>query len=260
MSPVSLSFASMQLNKGTIGKYGEWFTFATVWQYSEQDLGSNVIGNIFALENLEPGTTLSVDEFAFELPSSKSFPPQVSNNTCSELVVNGNAESTDGRGWAFYPMYSKNPGAWEPTITKEVLSNGSVNKFYRANNRMWHDDTIRFNMVKGCFVKAMTYWLSLKVRVSSVTPVSYQVRLSAPRADGSGTTHKYPLNCPAQSQADGWVTCSGPYVVEADWDLVSDDIQFNVILDNKVDVGPIWAVVDYDEISMSFMAGVGSLL
>ena len=56
------------------------------------------------------------------------------------------------------------------------------------------------------------------------------------------------------------MTCSGPYVVEADWDLVSDDIQFNVILDNKVDVGPIWAVVDYDEISMSFMAGVGSLL
>eukprot|EP00804_Cyclotella_cryptica_P014145 CCRYP_005584-RA/>CCRYP_005584-RA protein AED:0.03 eAED:0.03 QI:259/1/1/1/0.94/0.9/20/117/3951 len=245
-------YSHNRLNQGTIGKYGEWFTFATVWRYSAEDLGNNVIGNIFALENNEPGTTLSMDEFAFELPSSKSFPRV--NDTCSELVVNGNAESADGRGWAFYPMWSSRSGSWEPTITKETLSNGSVNKFYRANNRQWKDDSIRFNMVKGCFVKAMTYWISLRVRVSSVTPISYQVRISGPRADGSGWTNKFPLSCPAQSQADGWVSCSGPYVVEDDFDLINDDIQFNVVFDSN-DKGPVWAVVDYDDISMTFMAG-----
>jgi hypothetical protein len=195
-----------------------------------------------------------MDEFALELPSSKSFPKI--NDTCSELVVNGNADSADGRGWAYYPLWSSRSGSWEPTITKETLGSGSVNKFYRANNRKWHDDSIRFNMVKGCFVKAMTYWISLKVRVSSVIPVSYQVRISGPRADGSGWTNKSPLSCPAQSQADGWVSCSGPYVVEADFDLINDDIQFNVVFDSNVDKGPIWSVVDYDDISMTFMAGV----
>lgn len=195
-----------------------------------------------------------MDEFALELPSSKSFPKI--NDTCSELVVNGNAESADGRGWAFYPMWSSRSGSWEPTITKETLGNGSVNKFFRANNRKWHDDSIRFNMVKGCFVKAMTYWISLRVRVSSVTPISYQVRISGPRADGSGWTNKSPLSCPAQSEADGWVSCSGPYVVEADFDLINDDIQFNVVFDSNVDKGPVWSVVDYDDVSMTFMAGV----
>jgi len=246
-------YSYKSLNQGTIGKYGEWFTFATVWRYAVEDLGINVIGNIFALENNQPGTTLSMDEFAFELPSSKSFPNV--NETCSELVVNGNAESADGRGWSFYPMWSSRSGSWEPTITKETMGNGLVNKFYRANNRKWYDDSIRFNMMKGCFVKAMTYWISLRVRVSSVTPLSYQVRISGPRADGSGSTNKFPLSCPAQSQADGWVSCSGPYVVEADFDLINDDIQFNVVFDSNVDKGPIWSVVDYDDISMTFMTG-----
>lgn len=244
----------LKLNQGTIGKYGEWFTFATTWQFSADDLGDNVMGNLFMLENTEPGTTISLSEFMFELPSAKSFPKPAANETCTELVVNGNAEKSDGAGWAFYPAWSSRSDSFEPTITEETLSNGSVNKFYRANNRRHRDDTIRFGMVKGCFVESMTYWISLRVRVSADNPIPYRIRFSAPRADGSGWIHKYPLSCPAQGAADGWVTCSGPYVVEDDWALVDDDIQFNVVFDN--DNGPVWAVVDYDDISVEFSAGV----
>ena len=216
-----------------------------------------MIGNIFALENNEAFSTISMAEFSFELPSSNSFPEV--DNTCSELIVNGNAENLDGYGWSYYPMIS-NRGGWEPVIAKETQTNGVVNKFIRASNRKYHWDSVKFNMVKGCFVKGMTYFISLRVRVSSVNPVSYVVRLFGYKTDNSGWVDKNPLRCPAQSQSDGWVTCSGPYVVEADWDLVSEDIGFDVILDSKVDTGPVWAVVDYDDISMSFMSGVSDLM
>lgn len=253
---------SSKLNTGTLGKYGEWFTFATVWRFSPQDLNENVTGTIFAIENIGYETSISMAEFIFELPSSNSY-PQV-NDTCSELAIHGNAEDTDGRGYAFYPMWSSRSGSWEPTITSEVKSNGAVNKFYRAENRRWHSDTIKFNMPIGCFVKAMSYWISLKVRVSSVDPLSYYIRLQGRRHSDSEWTRKDVLFCPPQSKDDGWVTCSGPYIVEEDFDLsvIESDIEFNVYMDYHGDNGGTdntWAVVDYDDISVSFMSGVSAI-
>jgi hypothetical protein len=117
-------------------------------------------------------------------------------------------------------------------------------------------------MANGCFVKAMTYWISLRVRISSEVPLSYYVQLKAPKADGSGWTGKTPLECPAQTKSDGWVTCSGPYVIEEDLsiDVIDEDFYFEVIFDWRTDNGPVWATVDYDDISMKFMAGVSIFL
>lgn len=203
-----------------------------------------------------------MDEFIFELPSSKSFPKI--NETCSELVVHGDAEDTDGRGYAFYPMWSSRSSSWEPTITQETKSNGAINKFYRAENRRWHSDSIRFNMPIGCFEKAMSYWISLKVRVSSEEPLSYYIRLEGQRYSDSGTERKNVLFCPPQTKLDGWVTCSGPYIVEDDFNLskIKSDIEFRVYMDHEVDNGgtdETWATVDYDDISVSFMAGVSTV-
>ena len=200
-----------------------------------------------------------MNELIFELPSANSFPNII--DTCSELVVNGNAENTDGRGYAFYPMWSSRSSSWEPTITEEELSNGATNKFYRANNRRWHSDTIKFNMPKGCFQKSMAYWISLKVRVSSDELLSYYVRLQGRRYDDDDWTKKNVLFCPPQTKYDGWVTCAGPYIVEEDFtsSVIKSDIEFNVYMDYKVDSGPdTWATVDYDDISVSFMGGVSA--
>ena len=240
--------------------------------------------NIFALENFETGTTVSIDEFTIELPSESSFPKV--NDSCSELVMHGDAENTDGQGWAFYPMWSSRSYSWEPTITEEKLSNGAVNKFYRAANRRWHSDTIKFSMVNGCFVKAISYWISVRVRVSSEEPLSYNVRLEGKRYEDGGWTRKdgkpyhkidfvclnktfsnvlsmsaLVLFCPPQTRDDGWVTCSGPYTVEEDFDftVIESDIVFNIFMNYHVDNGPDeWAVVDYDDLSVSFMSGVST--
>ena len=224
------------------------------------EVGENVSSNIFAIENFEPGMVVSIDEFILELPSENSFPK--ANGTCSELVIHGDAENTDGRGLAFYPMWSSRSYAWEPTITEETLSNGAINKFYRAANRRWHSDTIRFNMVNGCFVQAVSYWISLRVRVSSEVPLSYYVRLKGKRYEDGEWTRKNVLFCPPQTRDDGWVRCSGPYIVEEDFNLnvIESDIEFNIYMDYDVDDGPDeWAVVDYDDLSVSFMSGVSTL-
>lgn len=246
-------FTSFQTNAGIVGKYGEWFNFVTTWTYSADDLGANAVGNIFALENTEPGTTISMDEFIFELPSEKSYP--VANDACNQLVVNGNAENTDGNGLSPYPFWSSRSDWWEPTITKETLANGSTNKFFRANKRKWHSDSIRTSLLKECFVKGLVYTISLRVRIDyKASPLSYYVQLKGQKADGSWT-YKQPLQCPAQSASDGWVSCSGPFVIDSDYEAIAKNIEMEIIFDYGKDVDP-WAVVDYDDISIAFKSGV----
>ncbi|KAL7487335.1 hypothetical protein ACHAW6_012932 [Cyclotella cf. meneghiniana] len=65
---IMLKMVVIDLNQGTIGKYGECCTFANVWRCSIEDIGGNVAGNIFVLENNESGTIVSVDELAIDLP------------------------------------------------------------------------------------------------------------------------------------------------------------------------------------------------
>ncbi len=155
-------------------------------------------------------------------------------------------------------MWSSRSGDWQPNIYIETLPNGKVNKFFRASNRRWHSDSIRTTLLKECFVKGLVYTVSLKVRIQKDIPLSYYVQLKGPRADGSGWTHKQPLFCPEQSQDQGWVSCSGPFVIDEDYEAIGEDLHFEVIFDYKKDTpeNAPWAVVDYDDISISFTSGV----
>ncbi len=193
-----------------------------------------------------------MDEFVFELPSEKSYP--IVDDACSELIINGDAESTDGNGWSPYPLWSSRSDAWDPVVTEEVSTSGSINKFYRAKNRRWHSDSIKANLLKQCFVKGLVYTISLKVRIHYHTSLSYYVQLKGPKSDGTGWIHKQPLYCPEQSSMSGWVTCSGPFVIDMDYEAIGKDIEFEIIFDNLKDVSP-WAVVDYDDLSISFKSG-----
>ena len=89
------------MNKGLVGKYGEWFTVSTSWTYDADDLTDNVAGHIYYIQQTEIGTKVSLDHFTLELPSEKSLP--AAHDPCNELVVNGDAENTDGNGFSYYP-------------------------------------------------------------------------------------------------------------------------------------------------------------
>lgn len=192
-----------------------------------------------------------MDSVVFELPSEKST--RLANDACNELIVNGGAENGDGNGYSFYPFWSSRSDWWEPTVNEEVASNGAVNHFFRANRRKWHSDSIRTTLPTACFVKGLVYTVSLRLRIFYHTPLSYYVQLTGPRADGSGWTYKQPLFCPAQSESDGWVTCSGPMVIDADYEVLSE-IHYEIIMDYVKDKDP-WAIVDYDDISIAFKSG-----
>ena len=248
----SLFPSIVQMNAGIVGKYGEWFTFATQWTYDAEDLGllDEIIGNIFFLENTEPGTTISMDEFVFELPSTRSYP--VADDACRELVVNGDAENTDGNGWHYYPMYSPRSDWWQPAIVKETLADGRVNKFYRASKRISSWESPRFQMIKDCFIRGLVYKISVKVRIFYDKPIKYYIQLNGLKSDGSGWTQKQPLYCPEQTEAQGWVTCSGPLLIDADYENFKE-IHYEMKFQNEENK---FAVVDFDDFSIAFVNGV----
>lgn len=100
------------IQKGSgIAKYGEWFWFSTIFQWNANDL-TDVIGQTFRLRNFPVGATVHLDEFIFELPSSKSYANP--DNVCTEIVVNGNpiADELDGMGSATYPWTPRWPNSW----------------------------------------------------------------------------------------------------------------------------------------------------
>ena len=241
---------TLQIIPSQIGRNNEWFTFATEWMWDETDL-DGTIGQVFYLENFRPGQIIHMDEFQFELPSEKSFAPL--GDPCHELVVNGDAENADGRGWHYHPMWSHRTDRYIPTILEETEADGSVNKYWHIENRHWHGDSLRFNVNHECLMQGATYSLSLRSRFSGkTTPERYWFEIKGETPTG----YKYnkPLNCPQQSAADGWVTCSGVFVADENYSFIKDPEIIFVTNDENSDTGFVdW---DFDDVSIMFQSGV----
>lgn len=246
--PPSLSF-STQLLPSSIGKNNEWFTFSTTWTWNENEL-TDIVGQVLYLENFKAGQIIHMDEFQFELPSAKSYPPV--DDPCNELVVNGNAENADGRGWNHYPMWTHRSASWVPTILEETVD-GVANKYWHIGNRFWHGDSLRFHVNHQCFLQGATYELSLRARFTGETHASrywFEIKGSTT----VGYRYNKPLYCPAQSAADGWVTCSGVFVVDENYSFTSNPEIIFVTYDENDSTGYVdW---DFDDVSIKFQSGV----
>lgn len=211
---------------------------------------ANTVGQVFYLDNFKPGQIVHMDEFQFELPSPKSYAP--TDDPCLELVVNGDAENADGRGWHHYPMWSHRSDKWVPTILEETVD-GAVNKYWHIGNRYWHGDSLRFHVDHRCFMQGATYTASLRARYTGKANVSrywFEIKGTAT----VGYRYNKPLYCPAQSSADGWVTCSGDFVVDENYDFTSDPEILFVSQDENDSTGYVdW---DFDDVSIKFKGGV----
>ncbi len=239
----------MQLLPSSIGKNNEWFTFTSEWTWNENEL-TDIVGQVFYLENFKAGQIIHMDEFQFELPSTKSYPPV--DDPCLELVVNGNAEDGDGKGWHPYPMWTHRSGSWVPTILEETV-NGTVNKYWHIENRYWHGDSLRFHANHQCFMQGATYSLSLRARFTGKTePTAYWFEIKGSTA--AGYKYNKPLYCPSQSAADGWVTCSGTFVVDENYAFISKPEIIFVTYEENDSTGYVdW---DFDDVSIRFQNGV----
>ena len=100
-------YSDQLIPKGAMGKYGEWFTFASVWQWKAADghIDPSVeTGTILTLDYFPIGSMVHMDSFTIELPSEKSYADPA--DACKELAINGDAEDTDGNGLHYYPFTS----------------------------------------------------------------------------------------------------------------------------------------------------------
>ena len=210
----------------------------------------NTVGQVFYLENFKPGQIIHMDEFQFELPSAKSYPPV--DDPCNELVVNGDAEDGDGRGWHYYPMSTPRADKWIPTIMEETVD-GAVNKYWHIENRVWHGDSLGFNVNHKCFMQGSTFELSLRVRFTGKTAATtYWFEIKGDTT--VGYRYNKPLHCPSQSAADGWVTCSGTFVVDENYSFTSDPQIIFVTPEENDSTGYVdW---DFDDVSIKFQSGV----
>ena len=210
----------------------------------------NTVGQVFYLENFKPGQIIHMDEFQFELPSAKSYPPV--DDPCNELVVNGDAENGDGRGWHYYPMFTHRADWWVPTIMEEAVD-GAVNKYWHIGGRRNHGDSLRFYVNHKCFMQGSTYEISLRTRFTGKTaPSEYWFEIKGPTADGYRWNK--PLYCPSQSAADGWVTCSGTFVVDENYLFTDNPEIIFVTIDENDATGYVdW---DFDDVSIKFQSGV----
>jgi len=244
--------------RGAIGRYGDWFHFATTWQFkvSENELGSNVIGQTFTLERFPLGSKVSMDDFVWELPSEKSFLPQDGGEgTCAEVVINGNAEDNDGGGYHWYPMYSSDPNRFLPLVLEEDDGNGGMNRFYRTKARTYRGHSMRWRPNSDCFVRGYVFTVSHKMRISNFSkgPMTYELRFRGADSDGN---IKYPkiLICPEIGVVDGWKECSGPLLITEEIASLTD-ITVEIHFPSDKESTPEFADVDWDDVSIAFTSG-----
>ena len=250
--------ADQWIGPGTIGKYGEWKWVSTVWTYDEERASPSNVGQTFQIERFELGAKVSLDHFILELPSEKSFAPEES--VCDEIVVNGDAEDTDGAGYAYYPMYSSDWAQFNPTIMEEVdeVTGLVTNKYFQNKGRNTYYHSLRFYPNTNCFVQGFKYNVGLRIR--SNIAFKFYIQLCGRTATGDWTCphilggSNSPLEIEA-SEAGVWKSFSQPLLIsetlggmtDVRWELISKDESSS----NR-------AVLDLDDVSIKFESGVSN--
>ena len=191
-----------------------------------------------------------MDSFDLFLPDRASYADQ--NALCHELVLNGDAEAN---GFHTYPMYSYRTNQ---QLTK-VEEND--NKFWRLFNRDYYKSSITYTLNNACLTRGVTYLFSGKVRfhhskdfVGGSEPYVWYIDFK--RADGEWIERNI-VECDAQNVHDGWVTCSGDFMIDEELAEASES-QLKMKFVNKRD-GHRYDL-DFDDISIVYQKGYVSEL
>ena len=189
---------------------------------------------------------ITIDSFDLFLPEEASYADP--NALCQELVLNGDAEAN---GFHPYPMYNSR---YNQQVTKEE-ENG--NKFWRLFNRNYYRSSLKYRLNDICLTQGVTYLFSSKLRfhqskdfVGGSEPYTWFIYFR--RADGSGWTEENIVHCDAQSANDGWVTCSGEFMVEKNM-AESKELYLEMKIENSRD-GDKYDL-DFDDISIRYHKG-----
>ena len=195
---------------------------------------------------IEPGVDVTVESFELFLPTEASYPDP--NALCQELVFNGDAEAN---GFNPYPMTTTRGDE----LLRVIEENG--NKFFRFSDRYSYSSTIKYRLGLNCLTRGVTYIISSKIRFSLRDDFvgaseSYYWYISFVRASDGSTIDRRIVDCDAQSADDGWVTCSGEFIVDGDLAEATKATLYMRINDRRD--GEKYNF-DYDDISIRYHKG-----
>ncbi len=235
------------LHHSVAGKYGEYsdFNYHKV-KFSEDEVNPNNAYFALVVYGPEPGVDMTINSFDLFLPSQSSYPDP--DALCDELVYNGDAE---GNGFNPYPMVNSH---WNERLTV-VEEDG--NKFWRNFARNNHRSGVRYKLDTNCLTRGVTYMMSAKVRYHYSDGFvggseTYYWYIHYKRASDNSQRDHYIVRCAAQSVEDGWVTCSGEFMIDEDLSETTE-AWLHMGLDNYRD-GDKYNL-DFDDISIRYSRG-----
>ena len=206
---------------------------------------------IIAFTFIEKGIDITIDSFDLFLPDETSYPDP--NDLCYDLILNGDAEAN---GFHPYPMYS----AYSNNQLIKVEENG--NKFWRLFDRNYYKSSISYDLNDICLTQGLTYLFSSKVRfhhskdfVGGSEPYVWYIDFK--RISDGKWIERDIVECAAQSVKDGWVTCSGDFMIDKEMAEASE-LQVKMRFKNSRD-GDKYNL-DFDDIFIRYHKGYVSEL
>ncbi len=234
--------------------YGEYFYFTSNFQFSETELDPDNGYFNMLIHGPQTGDEITIDSFDFFLPSESSYPDP--NDVCGELVQNGDA---GGNGFNPYPFYQSDNNERLIVVEEESGNDGNEkNKFFRLANRRSYRSTIKYDINTECLTRGVTYTFSAKVRYSTIQgfvggPEPYYWYIYFKRADDGDGKERTIINCPPQTVSDGWVTCTGDFMVDEELSENTGFARLYMRMINSRD-GRKYNL-DYDDISITYKHG-----
>lgn len=220
--------------------YGEWVVLSGEASWDEEELAVDSTYFLLYIDEPEPGVDISLDFFSLSLPSAESYSDP--SDLCGQIIMNGNAEAN---GFNAYPVDKSD---WHDRVM--VLEEENGNKYFHLGARSGSGSTIVFPINPSCMDVGVTYSVSGRFRVHSELAEDYYIYLRAQRPDQSWFSRSI-LDCPGHTFSDGWVTCSGQFIVDAELAQAIRVQWQHSFHDWRGGAYP----VDYDDISIEYASG-----
>jgi len=223
---------------------GNWTDFVAVVEFDETDFDTNSTYQVIYFAGPEAGVIVDIDDVFVSLPWEEQF-PAVNNDTCKDLIINGDAEIDDKFVYPFKLL--GNLGAYVKVNTEEI--DGVENQYFSITGRETGWSSIFQNLLHDCIVANSVYTFKLRVRVHSQEPSIVRIVLKtfSEEADEYDLNYSYEaiVKCPSVSIQTGWIWCESRFLFTEKHEE-STDIEFQIIVENN-DI----ADIDYDDLSIT---------
>ncbi len=234
------------LHQHVAPKYGEYADLTHKVTFREDEVSPNIAYFALVIYGPEPDIDITIDSFDLFLPSQSSYPDP--RAPCDELVYNSDVE---GNGFNPYPMVNSR---WNERLTV-VEEEG--NKFWRLFDRNSHRSSVKYKLDTTCLTRGVTYVISSKIRyhysdgfIGGTEPYYWYINFK--RSSDGTWKDQYIVQCASQSVEDGWVTCSGEFMIDEDLSE-TNEAYLLMGLNNNRD-GEKYNL-DFDDISIRYNRG-----